>query len=204
MKFKIGFHNGSNYGDHFIIKELPEEFKKQFPWLGGNTEKYITFTVPIEKKRLEGLIKMEKKIQKKISYILQFIDSARFTTRSLSNLVNNLSEGIHKIKCKYGHDDKKCETCGIKYKYCRWFNRNRWFKDDLIEYKCLYCNKKEQQKFDKQLKERFLNTCKHPIHDNNKFILLLWKSLYPNKYMDDLEKFNKTSLPEKEKIFTVT
>ena len=45
--------------------------------------------------------------------------------------------------------------------------------DDLIEYKCLYCNKKEQQKFDKQLKERFLNTCKHPIHDNNKFILLL-------------------------------
>ena len=23
---------------------------------------------------------------------------------SLSNLVNNLSEGIYKIKCKYGHD----------------------------------------------------------------------------------------------------
>ena len=37
---------------------------------------------------------------------------------SLSNLVNNLSEGIHKIKCKYGHDDKKCETCEIKYNYC--------------------------------------------------------------------------------------
>ena len=36
---------------------------------------------------------------------------------SLSNLVNNLSEGIHRIKCKYGHDDKKCETGGIKYKY---------------------------------------------------------------------------------------
>ena len=26
---------------------------------------------------------------------------------SLSNLVNNLSERIDKIKCKYGHDDKK-------------------------------------------------------------------------------------------------
>ena len=35
----------------------------------------------------------------------------------LSNLVNNLSERIHRIKCKYGHDDKKCEPCGIKYKY---------------------------------------------------------------------------------------
>ena len=27
----------------------------------------------------------------------------------LSNLVNNLFEGIHKIKCKYGHDDKLAE-----------------------------------------------------------------------------------------------
>ena len=30
-------------------KELAEEFKKQFACLGENTEKYITFTVPIEK-----------------------------------------------------------------------------------------------------------------------------------------------------------
>ena len=33
---------------------------------------------------------------------------------SLSNLANNLSEGIHIIKCKFGHGDKKCETCRIK------------------------------------------------------------------------------------------
>ena len=26
---------------------------------------------------------------------------------SLSNLVNNFSEGIHRIKCKFRHDDKK-------------------------------------------------------------------------------------------------
>ena len=31
----------------------------------------------------------------------------------LSNLVNNLSEGIHGIKCKCRHGDKKCKTCGI-------------------------------------------------------------------------------------------
>ena len=49
---------------------------------------------------------MEKKLQK-ISYILQFIDSARFMKSSLSNLVNNLPEVIHKIKYKYGHNDKK-------------------------------------------------------------------------------------------------
>ena len=43
------FHNGSNYDYHFIIKELAEEFERQFTFLRENTEKYITFTVPIEK-----------------------------------------------------------------------------------------------------------------------------------------------------------
>ena len=42
---------------------------------------------------------MEKKLQK-ISYILQFIDSARFVTSSLSDLAINVSEGVHRIKCK--------------------------------------------------------------------------------------------------------
>ena len=45
----IVFHHGSNYDYHFIIKELAEEFKKQFTSWGENTEKYIIFTVPIEK-----------------------------------------------------------------------------------------------------------------------------------------------------------
>ena len=38
--------------------------------------------------------------------MLQFIDSARFMVSSLSNLINNLSEGLHRIKCKLKHDDK--------------------------------------------------------------------------------------------------
>ena len=56
-----------------------------------------------------------------MTYRLQFIDRARFMSSLLSNLVNNLSEEIHKIKCKYGHDDKKRETCRIKYKDCECF-----------------------------------------------------------------------------------
>ena len=36
--------------------------------------------------------------------------------QDLSNLVNNLTEGIQKINCKQGHEDKKCKTCGTKYK----------------------------------------------------------------------------------------
>ena len=43
----IVFHNGSKYKYHFIIKGLAEE--GQFECLGENTEKYITFSVPINK-----------------------------------------------------------------------------------------------------------------------------------------------------------
>ena len=125
-KFPIVFRNGSNYDYHFIIKEVAGEFKKQFTCLGKNTEKYITFTVPIEKE-VTRIDKNGEEITKNISYILQFIDSARFMASSLSNLVNNLSEGIHRIKCKFAHDNKKCEICGIKYKHC----------DCFLEYKTL-------------------------------------------------------------------
>ena len=38
-------------------------------------------------------------ITKDISYMLQYIDSVRFMASSLSNRINNLFEGIHKIKC---------------------------------------------------------------------------------------------------------
>ena len=67
-KFLIVFHNGSNYNYHFIIKELAEEFKKQFPCLGENTEKYMIFTVPIEKEVLR-IDKNGEEITKNISYI---------------------------------------------------------------------------------------------------------------------------------------
>ena len=49
---------------------------------------------------------------------------------SLSSLVNNLSGGIHRIKCKYKHDDKKGENFKVKYKYCGCFLEYTTFKDD--------------------------------------------------------------------------
>ena len=77
------------------------------------------------------------------------------------------------------------------------------YKDNLIEYKCLCCNKNYQHNFDEKLKERFFNTYKFSNCNNNEIILLSRKVVYPYEYMDDWEKFNETSLPEK-KIFTVT
>ena len=117
---------------------------------------------------------------------------ARFMASSLSNLVNNLSERIHKIKCKYRHDEKKKKNSGIKYKYCDCFFEYINFKDNLIEHKYLFCNKNYQQKFDEKLKKQFLNTYKIFNQNNNKFILMFRKGVHPHEYMDDGEKFKET------------
>ena len=87
----VVFHNGSTYDYHFIIKELVQEFNGNFDCLGENTEKYITFSVPL-KKKIEN-----KDIE--INHKIKFIDSCRFMSSSLSKLVDNLSEGIHNNKC---------------------------------------------------------------------------------------------------------
>ena len=68
------------------------------------------------------------------------------------------------------------------------------FKDYLLEYKCLCCNKSYQQKFGEKLKERYFNTYKFSNHDNNKFILLLLKGVYLYEHMNNWKKFNETPL----------
>ena len=45
----VVFHKVSTYDYYFVIKELLKEFEGQFESLGENTEKYISFSVPIKK-----------------------------------------------------------------------------------------------------------------------------------------------------------
>ena len=90
------FHSGLNYYYHFIIKELPNEFEGQFERFGENTEKYKISSVSIEK---EGK-KVDKDGNEDIItafYRINVIDNIRFMASSLSNLVDNLAEGIQKI-----------------------------------------------------------------------------------------------------------
>ena len=150
----VVFRNGSNYVYHFIIKELKKEFEGEFNCLGENTEKYKTFSVPITKE-VKRMNKNAEETTKTIPYSLQFTDSARFMGNSLSNLVDNLAEGILKIKCKYGHGNEKWETCGIKYKDWEFCLEYTNVKDDLTEYKCLHCSSNYQKTFDENLKKPF-------------------------------------------------
>ena len=52
-------------------------------------------------------------------------------------------------------------------------------KHDLIEYKCLCCNKNYQKNFEEILKKRFANIHKFSKNDINRFISLLRKGVYP-------------------------
>ena len=82
-EISVVFHNGSTCDYNFIIKQLTKEFKVNFDCLGKNTEKHITFFVPI-KKELDN--------DKTIIYKLKFIDSFRFMSASPLSVVDNVSE----------------------------------------------------------------------------------------------------------------
>ena len=84
----VVFHNGSAYDYHFIIKYLAREFCGHFECFGENTEKHITFSVPVKKVINDD----EESKPKEITYRIKFFDSCRFMQDSLPNLVDNLSE----------------------------------------------------------------------------------------------------------------
>ena len=96
------------------------------------------------------------------SYKIKLIDKARFMATSLSNLDDNVTEGIHKVICK------DCD-CLLEYESV---------KENSIKYKCISCNKDYSNKIDEKFKKRLRNTFKFSINDINKFILLLREGVY--------------------------
>ena len=97
----ILIHNAS-YDTHFIINQLAEEFKGELNCIGENIEKYITFSVPIKKGCDNG---------KKIAYTLRFIDSFRFMSTSLLELVDNMSGNFNSIEWKSCIENNRYEQC---------------------------------------------------------------------------------------------
>ena len=99
---------------------------------------------------------------------------------SLSNLVNNLSEGPH---------SDKCTDCKSYFDYMT-------TKDEQLIFRCFEFKKNYKKDFNKELMKRFVNIYEFCNEDINKFILLSRKRVYPYEYMDTLVKFNETSLPD--------
>ena len=106
---------------------------------------------------------------------------------SLSKLVDNWSEEIHNNKCL------DCNSC---------LDYIRITKNEKLLLKCFNCDSYYKKKFNKDLIKKIKNTYRFCNSDLNKFILLLRKGVYPYEYMDSWEKFNETSLPSKENLYS--
>ena len=100
----------------------------------------------------------------------------------LSKLIDNLSEGILNNKCA------DCKSCLDYIKT----------KNEKLILKCLNCDQYYKKNFNKELVKRMASTYEFCNKDLNKFILLLRKGVYPYEYMDNWERFNETSLSNKE------
>ena len=112
--------------------------------------------------------------------------SFRFMSSSLSNLVDNLSDGVHSDKCK------DCKSC----------IDDMSVKDDQLIFGCFKCKKNYNKDFNKELIKRFANIYEFSNEDINKFILLLRKGVHPYEYMDSWNRFDGTSLPNKEAFYS--
>ena len=105
---------------------------------------------------------------------------------SLSKLVDNLSEGLHNNRCI------DCKSC-LDYIQT---------KDEKLIFRCFSCKKNYEKDFNKELIERFANIYEFCNGALNKFIFLLRKGVYPYEYMDNWERFDETSLPDKESFYS--
>ena len=101
---------------------------------------------------------------------------------SLSKLVDNLTEGLH---------NNKCLDCESRLDYIK-------TKIEKLILKYFNCKTYYEKGFYKELIKRFASTYKFCNKNLSKFILLLRKGVYPYEYMDNWERFNETSLPDKE------
>ena len=85
---------------------MAEEFRgEDFECLSKNTEKYISFSVPVKKER-------DNDSGETITCKIKFYDSCRFIPSKLSNLVVNLSK-INNKDCKTCIERKNIKTMWI-------------------------------------------------------------------------------------------
>ena len=98
----------------------------------------------------------------------------------LSNLADNLSEGLHNDK---GTDCKSC----LEYMS---------IKNNQLILRCFDCKKNYKKDFNKELIKRFANIYGFCDRDINKFTQLLRKGVDPYEYMDSWERFDEALLPK--------
>ena len=75
-------------------------------------------------------------------------------------------------------------------------------RDDQLTFRCFVCKKNYQEDFNEDFINRFASIYKFCKKYVNGFILLLRKRIYPYEYIDSWERFDETSLPDKEAFYS--
>jgi len=192
----VVFHNLSGYDAHVIIRELAQQFDvSEMEVLAENTEKYISFSVPIfvglRDKDGNPVMYEDKKTkemkQKTIKCMLRFIDSCRFMKAGLGSLIDNLvGTSTDGWKCCEIED---LELVEIDCEY-------------VARFECEKCRKVKTRQLDRgELEKRFSNLRSRCLSDEH-FRLFLRKGVYPYEYMDSFERFEEIAIPPKEAFYS--
>ena len=195
------FHNLSKYDAHLFIRELASSYYTnerygvdEMEVLAENSEKYISFSVPIRVglRGEDGKPLMKKNAKGEEVCVtktckLRFIDSMRFMQSSLSDLVDNLAEtNTDGLKCCV---DGSFELLEINASY-------------KARYECGKCGIILEKQLNKEsLEKRFANLRKRCGCDEH-FRLFLRKGVYPYEYMDSFERFDEAQLPPKKAFYS--
>ena len=108
----------------------------------------------------------------------------------LDSLVDNLSEIKNKTCIRFKERNKTFQP----YEFVK-------LDESRLMYKCLECQDVSYKPL-QPLIDKFPNTYRLCNNDNQKFILLPRKGVYPYEYIDDWKRFNETELPSKEDFYS--
>ena len=102
------------------------------------------------KQKQQELIKIKKKLQKIFYTYYNLLIAPDLWQANYQILSIIFLKEFRELNVNTNTIIKKCGTCRIKYKYCDFFPEYTKIKDDLIESKCLCCNKNYQEKSDEK------------------------------------------------------
>ena len=106
--------------------------------------------------------------------IMQYLWQAQYLT-----LLISLLKELMKLNINTSTTIKYVKLVEISNKYSDRVLEYADFKADLIEYRCLCCNKNYQKTFNKMVNERLFNTYSFSNNDISQFILSKQKGVYP-------------------------
>ena len=181
----IYIHNLKGYDSHYLIKALAkygyqEGDKELIGAIPSNEQKYISFSKDI---------KVDYKNGKPIYFELRFLDSIAFMPSSLSELVNNLNPLNDQITKKYEIVEKVLEDINDENKKIKIIDD---FHNDI--YKMNFNQITELRKIYKNTSSEFI--------DDEQFLLMITKGIYPYDYITSYDKLFETQLPQIEDFYS--